>query len=224
MAQIDPEEQEQLEQIKSFWKRRGNFILLLLVAVMGTFFAWNQWQGRQQNQALQAAAMYDELDRAFLARDTTRAAQVFADLKSRYPQTFFAQQGALLTAKMQLDSAQLDNARASLAWVKDHATTDEYKAVAVLRLAAVLVELKKLDEAQLLLAASPSASFEGLFADRRGDILGMLDKPEQAIASYQLAWKSLDPKADYRVFVEAKLAALGVMVEQPLVAVTGVVE
>ncbi len=224
MAQIAPEEQEQLEQIKSFWKRRGNFILLLVVALLATFFVWNQWQSRQQNQALQAAAMYDELDKAFLVGDTTRASEVFADLKSRYPQTFFAQQAALLIAKLQFDSTQLENAKASLAWGKDNATTDEYKAVALLRLAAVLVELKKFDEAQLLLAVSPSASFEGLFADRRGDVFLMLDKPEQAIASYEQAWKTLDPKMDYRVFVEAKLAALGVMATQPLVAVTGVVE
>lgn len=221
MAQIDPEEQEQLEQIKTFWRRRGHFILLLVIAVMATFFAWNQWQSRQQNQALQAAAMFDELDQAVSARDTTRAEQVFADLKSRYPQTFFAQQGGLLLAKLQLDAAQLDNARAALVWVKDNATTDEYKAIAVLRLAAVLVELKRLDDAQRLLAISPSASFEGLFADRRGDVFWLLNQPEQAIASYEQASKTLDPKIDYRVFVEAKLAALGVMAAPSTVAATG---
>ncbi len=222
MAQLNIEEQEQLDQFKAIWKRYGNFALLLLISVLGTYVAWNQWQSYQQGQSLQASAMYDELDKAVLARDVTRAAQVFGDLKTRYPKTFFAQQAALLLGKLQLDSSLPDDAQASLAWANDNATTGEYKALARLRLAAVLMESKKFDEALRLLAVSPSPAFEGLIADRRGDVLSALEKPTEAITAYQQAWKALDTKLDYRRVVEGKLGALGVSVSaEPMVAASG---
>ena len=40
---LDLEEQEQLDQLKAFWKRWGNLITWLLIAVLGAYAAWNGW-------------------------------------------------------------------------------------------------------------------------------------------------------------------------------------
>ncbi|MES2887407.1 MAG: tetratricopeptide repeat protein [Pseudomonadota bacterium] len=216
MAQLDLEEQEQLDQLKAFWKRYGNLLLVLLIAVLAAYVGWTRWNAHQQDQALQASAMYDELDKAVTARDVPKAAQVVNDLKSRYPKTLVAQQGALLLAKLQFESKQLDEAQASLTWVTEQATTPEYQALARLRLAGVLMEAKKLDEALRVLDKSPAPEFEALVADRRGDVLLALNKPTEAIQAYNQAWKAMDAQVDYRRVIEGKLGALGVSVdEQP---------
>jgi predicted negative regulator of RcsB-dependent stress response len=222
MAQLDFEEQEQLDQIKAFWKRHGNLILGLLIAVLVSYLGWNQWEQRQRSQALQASAMYDELDKAATARDLPKAAQVFSDLKSRYPKTLFTQQAGLLLARVQFDAKQPDDARASLTWVSDNATTDEYKALARLRLAGMLMEAKKFDEALALLGQAPAPAFEALVADRRGDVLLAMGKQTEAVTAYNQAWKAMDTQVGYRRVIEGKLGALGVSVDAPAAAASGV--
>lgn len=208
------EEQEQLDQIKAFWKRYGNAILMLLIAVLGSYAGWNYWQTHQQGQALQAGAMYDELDKAVVARDVAKAAQVFDDIRARYPKTLAAQQSALLLARLQFDSQQAEAAQATLTWVSDNATTEEYKSLARLRLAGVWMESKKFDEALRLLDQSGgSPAFDALVADRRGDILLAQGKASEATEAYNKAWKAMDGKVEYRRVIEGKLGALGVSVD-----------
>jgi predicted negative regulator of RcsB-dependent stress response len=63
-SHLDLEEQEQLDQLKHFWKRYGNAITWLLIAVLGTFAAYNGWQLWQRKQGAEAAVMYDQLEAA----------------------------------------------------------------------------------------------------------------------------------------------------------------
>ena len=143
---LDLEEQEQLDQLKHFWKQYGNLITWVLIAALGAYAGLNGWNWWQRDQAVKAGAMFDELDKAAQAGDADRAARVFADLKERYPRTAFAQQGGLLAAKLQFEKGQADAARATLAWVSEHAVETEYQTLARLRLAGVLLEQKKYDE------------------------------------------------------------------------------
>jgi len=209
-TQLDLQEQEQLEELKHFWKQYGNLITWTLVLVLGAFAAWNGWNYWQREQAFKASAMYDELERAAQAGDAARAAQVFAELKERYPRTVFAEQGGVLAAKVQFEKGQADGARAALTWVTEHAIEGEYKTVARLRLAAVLLDAKQYDEAlKQLDAAKDDKPFEALVADRRGDVLMAQGKRDDARAAYQAAWKAMDATVDYRRLIEAKLTALG---------------
>ena len=114
---LDLEEQEQLDQLKAFWKKYGNLITWVLVAVLGAYAAWNGWNWWQRDQAVKAGAMFDQLDKAAQAGDTDQAARIFADLKDRYPRTAFTEQGGLLVAKAQFDKGKADDALATLGWV-----------------------------------------------------------------------------------------------------------
>jgi predicted negative regulator of RcsB-dependent stress response len=206
---LDLEEQEQLDQLKQFWGQYGTLITWVLILVLGAFAAWNGWNLWQRDQAVKAGAMYDEVDKAAQAGDADRAASLFATLRERYPRTAFAQQGGLLVAKVQADKGQADKASATLAWVGEHAVEDEYKTLAKLRLAGVLMDQKKHDEALKQLDGATAKEFEALVADRRGDVLLAQGKKPEAKAAYQKAWGAMDPKVEYRRLIEAKLTALG---------------
>lgn len=210
---LDLEEQEQLDELKAFWKKYGNLITWLLVAALGGYAAWNGWHWYQRDQAVKAGAMYDQLDKAVQAGDVDQSARVFADLKSRYPGTAFTEQGGLLTAKLQFEKGKADDALTTLAWVEANATEAEYQTVARLRAAGVLLDQKKYDEALKRLDAvvlkDGAAEFGALVADRRGDILLAQGKADDAKAAYTKAWQTMDAKVDYRRLIEAKLTALG---------------
>jgi predicted negative regulator of RcsB-dependent stress response len=221
-TQLDLQEQEQIDELKAFWKQYGNLITWLLVIVLGAYAAWNGWNWWQRDQAVKAGAMYDELDRAMQASDADKAARVFSDLKERYPRTAYAQQAGLVAAKVQVDKGQVDAAATTLGWVAEHAREDEYKTIARLRLAGLLMDKKQFDDALKQLDAAPvSKPFEALVADRRGDILLAQGKKDDAKAAYQAAWKAMDPTLEYRRLVEGKLNALGVAPQAPADAASG---
>jgi predicted negative regulator of RcsB-dependent stress response len=206
---LDLEEQEQLDQLKHFWNRHGNLITGLLLVVLLAYAGWNGWNWWQRDQAVKASGMFEELDRAAKAGDAERTAAIFAGLKDRYPRTAYAQQGGLLAAKLQVDKNKLDDARASLAWVVEHGADSEYQVLARLRLAGLLLDQKKYDEALRQLDGVTAPDFAALIADRRGDVLLAQGKRDEAKAAYQRAWKAMDPELNYRRLIEAKLTSLG---------------
>ncbi|MEW6705610.1 MAG: tetratricopeptide repeat protein [Pseudomonadota bacterium] len=208
-TQLDLQEQEQLDQLKAFWNQYGNLITWVLVLVLGAFAAWNGWNWYQREQAAKAGAMFDELQRAAEAGDVARAGKAFADLQQRYPRTAFAEQAGLLAARLQHEKGQADAAKASLAWVAENAKEDEYRSVARLRLAGVLMDQKQYDEALKQLDQVSVKEFEALAADRRGDVLMAQGKKDEAKAAYQAAWNAMSEKQEYRRLIDAKLTALG---------------
>ncbi len=206
---LDLEEQEQLDQLKSFWKQYGNLITWALMLVLAGFASWNGWNWWQRDQAVKASAMFDELDKAAQSGDVDTAARIFADLKERFPRTAFTQQGGLLAAKAQFDKGQLDPALATLGWVSANAVEVEYQTVARLRSAGLLLDQKKYDDAIKQLDGAEAKEFEALVADRRGDVLLAQGKTDDAKAAYAKAWATMDEKVGYRRLIEAKLGVLG---------------
>lgn len=209
-SHLDLEEQEQLDQLKAFWKRWGNLITWVLTAVLAAFAAWQGWNWYQRDQAAKAAAMYEEFDRALSAQDLGKATAAAADLKAQYAGTAYAAQAGLQVAKLQLDKDKVDDARQSLSWVADQGSEGPYRDLARLRLAGLQLDAKAYDEAAKTLDAVKSPEFAALVADRRGDALLLQDKRDAAKAEYQKALAGLDKTQDYRRIIEAKLATLGV--------------
>jgi predicted negative regulator of RcsB-dependent stress response len=210
---LDLEEQEQLDDLKHFWKQYGNLITWFLIAVMGTFAAWNGWQYWQRNQAVQASALYDEVERAATGGDIGRVEQGFKDIQDKFGRTSYAQQAGLLAAKVFADKGKPDAAKSALQWVADSAGDEGYRAIARLRLAGMLVDAKQYDEALKQLSSGLPAQFEALAADRRGDIYNLQGKKEEAKAEYTKAWRGFAPESEYRMLVEVKLTSLGVDVQ-----------
>jgi predicted negative regulator of RcsB-dependent stress response len=207
--QLDLEEQEQLDQIKHFWKQYGNLITWVLIAILGTYAGWNGYKYWQRSQATQASAMYDELERLAEQGDPAKVQRAFTDMKDKFGGTTFATQGGLLAARLQQEAGKTDEARAALTWVADKASDPAYQAIARLRLAGLLAQAKDYAAAMARLDGEFPAEFKPLVADRKGDLLMLQEKPAEARAQYQTAWAGLDTQVEYRRLVEIKLAALG---------------
>ncbi|MDB5849045.1 MAG: hypothetical protein JWP29_2797 [Rhodoferax sp.] len=207
---LDLEEQEQLDQLKHFWKQYGNIITWVLIVALGGFAAWNFYQSWNRQQAGQASAMYDEVDRAAQAGDVAKLERAFGDMKDKFGRTTYAQQAGLLTGKAMFDKGNVDGAKAALTWVADKASDDGYQAIARLRLAGVYVDAKAYDDALKQLSGTFPPDYLPLVADRKGDVLALQGKKAESIAEYKKAYEGLDERTDYRRLVEVKLNALGV--------------
>ncbi|MES2910735.1 MAG: tetratricopeptide repeat protein [Pseudomonadota bacterium] len=206
---LDLEEQEQLDELKHFWKQYGDLITWALIIVFGAVAAWNGYQYWQGRQASQATVLYDEVERAALSGDMARLDRSVADMKDRFGGTVYAGQAGLLAAKVHYDKGNLDASRAALTWVVDKTSDEGYQSIAKLRLAGILFETKAYDDALKLASGSFPKDFAALAADRRGDILSAQGKKTEAKTEYQTAYKGFDERSEYRRLVEVKLNALG---------------
>jgi predicted negative regulator of RcsB-dependent stress response len=211
---LDLEEQEQLEQLKAFWGQYGNAISWGLIVIFAAFAAWNGLQYWQRQQAAQASAMYDEVERMAASGDPAKTMRAFEDMKNRYPSTTYAQQAALLLAKAAMQSGKTDDAKTALGWASEQGKDTALSSVARLRLVSVLLQSKEYDEASKVVAADPvDTEYLGVFQDRRGDVLSAKGDNAAAIESYKKAFASSAAKPELQRLVRIKLNALGVDVE-----------
>jgi predicted negative regulator of RcsB-dependent stress response len=206
---LDLQEQEQIDELKHFWNQYGNLITWVLIAGLAVYAAYTGWQYWQRTETTKAAVVFDELDKAVAAKDAVKVERVWNDLKDKFGSSAYGQMGGLSAAKALYDASKPKEAEAALKWVADNGKDDEYKAMAKLRLSGLVLERKAYDEALALLATPASASFEPLYADRRGDVWLAQGKRSEARAAFQKALDGLDKKINYREVVELKLNSLG---------------
>jgi predicted negative regulator of RcsB-dependent stress response len=207
---LDLEEQEQLDEIKHFWKQYGNAITWALIVVLGAYAAWNGYQYWQRSQATQAAALYDEVEKLAREGNADKLDLAFGEMKSRFASTAYAPQAGLLVAKTLYEAGKGEPAKAALTWVAEKSTDVGYASVGRLRLAGLLMDSKAYDEALKMLDSGISEEFAALQADRRGDILLAQGKKPEATEQYRKAFTLFDGRTDYRRLVLVKLNTLGV--------------
>lgn len=208
-SHLDLEEQEQLDELKHFWKRWGNLITWLLIAILSGYAGWMGWQAWQSKQSAQSAALFDTVERAAVAGDLALFERSVSDIKSKFGSTTYAHQAAFLASRVFQEKSRTKEAKEQLQWVIDQASDEGYQALARLRLSSLMVQDKEFDAARKLLSAKTPDSFEPLVADRLGDLDMLTNQPAEAVKHYQAAWKAMEPNAQYRRLIAFKLAALG---------------
>lgn len=204
----DLEEQEQIASLKAFWNKFGNLITWVLIAVLGSYAAYNYWNYRQRTQATEASALYDQLQVAVTAKDDAKIARIVSDVQGKYKDSTYAQMSAMAAAKHAFEKEDLKAAKAHLNWVVQNGN-EEYQSIAKLRLAGVLLDEKAYDEGLKLLATPFLPVFAAAVADRKGDILVAQNKMVEARAAYVAALTAMDEKAPARQLVQIKLEAIG---------------
>ncbi|MCX7148099.1 MAG: tetratricopeptide repeat protein [Rhodocyclales bacterium] len=218
MATYDLEEQEQLDELKTWWKMHGNLVTGIMVAVALAVVAWQGWNWWQRQQAVQASALFSGLQTAVMQKDAKRARELAGELIDKYSATSYAGMGALVAARVQVDAGDAKNARVQLAWAAENAKDPGFRELARLRLAAVMLDENAYDEAIKQLAAEPAAAFAPRFAELRGDVFAAQGKTAEARNSYDLALAKFDALAKddetrqrggYKEVLQAKRDALG---------------
>lgn len=205
----DLEEQEQLASIKSWWNKYGNLVTWLLIIVLAAYAAWASWGYYQRNQAAQAGQLYEVLQQSIVAQDKEKVQRVAADIEDKFSRSAYAQMSALAAAKSAFDSNDSKAAKVQLQWVIDHGLGDEYKAVAKVRLAGILLDEKAYDEGLKVLSSDFPVQFAAVVADRKGDILAAQNKLDEARTAYQTALEKTDAKNPGRQLIQIKLDAIG---------------
>jgi predicted negative regulator of RcsB-dependent stress response len=207
---LDLEEQEQVAELKAWWKQHGNLIVSAVLACALVFAGWQGWRWYQANQAAQAAGLYESLARAAQAGDGKALRDAAGSLIENYPRTLYAAMGALVAARFHFDRNDLKAAKTQLQWVMERSPSEDFKDVARLRLAAVLLDEKAYDDALNVLDQKHGPAYEAQFTALRGDVLVAKGQPAEARTAYQAAIeKAAKDQGGFRESVRMRLEALG---------------
>jgi predicted negative regulator of RcsB-dependent stress response len=220
MAAYDLEEQEQISELKTWWRMYGNLVTAALLVVAVAVVGWQGWNWYQRKQGAEASVIYAAVQKGAMERDAKRVREAAGELTEKYPGTAYAAMAALTSARMLFDAGDLKTAKAQLQWVAEKSRDKDLRDLARLRLAHVLFDDKALDEALKLLADEPVPAFAPRFGELKGDILAAQGKNAEARAAYQAALVKQDAvekavgglggrDAQYRELLQVKIDSLG---------------
>ena len=204
----DFEEQERIAELKAWWEDNRWFVLGTVLAAFVALAGYRGWVYWNARQAEDAAAMYRPVAEATKAKDAQKipvAAQAVID---KHPGSYYASEAALVMAKNAFEVGNLAEAGKRLEWVMANGV-EEHRGIARMRLAAILMEQKKYDEALKVLDGGKDEAFVPLAADLRGDIMLAQGRLDEARAAYKLAIDKASPRNPVKNIAETKLNALG---------------
>lgn len=192
-------EEEQIERIKDVWQRHGVPVLTGVALALAGVFGWNGWTNHQENKALNASAIYQNMLENVLGNDTeagrVRAAELAEQLRSDYASTEYAHYAALMQSRLAVESGDFATAESLLRDVVATADGVTLKEVATQRLARVLAQLDRADEALELFEAPVEGELLSGREEVRGDLLLGLGRVADARQAYQSALQATaDPR------------------------------
>lgn len=203
-------EDEQAEALKNWWRENWMWVLSGVVLGLGILGGWQFYQRQQTQRAEGASTLMTQYAAALAGKDTAKSDQLFKQIEGKYGATPYADQARLLQARTQVEAGDFDKAAATLRTVADKTKDEELAKVAKLRLARVLAQQGKYDEALTLLDPAKAGAFAAQVHEIRGDVYFAKNDVVQARASYQAALAAAGREsAGSRELLELKLQDLG---------------
>jgi predicted negative regulator of RcsB-dependent stress response len=207
MAEDYLTDDEQLEAVKRVFTEYAPWIIGGLILGVGGFYAIQYYRSHKDQRAMQASAQFDAMTSALQVNDPKKSLQIADGLIKDFPESPYADQAQLTIARIDIDNGRSADAVAPLSQVMNNSKDAELKQIARLRLARVLIDQGKPDEAIKILGAGTPGSFAGRYHQVHGDALYAKQDIAGAIAEYNEALRANDGGADAEL-LQLKLADL----------------
>jgi len=182
---------EQAEALKTWWRENWAWVLSGVAVGLGLLGGWQYYQRYKVQRAETAAQVLDQFA-TVQASDKTKAETLFKELTDKYAATPYAMQAQLMQAQDAVSANDFARAETALRTVMASSKDTELAQIARLRLARVLIEQGKPDDASALLDTSKAGAFVAQVHEIRGDALyakqdagGARGEYETALAAYK---------------------------------------
>jgi hypothetical protein len=163
------EEEQEINQLKDWWKENGKTIIVAFILGVGGMFGWRYWQAHQAEQIAQASAQYDALIYSAQQDEQAKKANIeqFVQANSKTAYAVFA---LLDEAKKAAEKQDFAAAEVNLNQALTQAQDEVLTSIIALRLSAVQFQLGQLDNALTTLNQVKGESFNARKAILTGDI------------------------------------------------------
>jgi len=178
-------DEEQAEALKKWfsenWLWMAAGVALALLALAG----WQRYQAYKYDRSGNAAQLLEQL--SISQDDEAKSTALLKQLNDDYAATPYTDQAHLLIAQHAVQTGKFDQAVGELRTVMSSAHDEQLRNVARVRLARVLIQQQKADEALQLLDVTQASAFTTQMHEVRGDALYSKGDSKGARAEYQAA-------------------------------------
>ncbi|HWJ36503.1 MAG TPA: tetratricopeptide repeat protein [Steroidobacteraceae bacterium] len=209
MAEDYLTDDEQLEHVKRVVAENWVWVLGGVALGAALIFGYRYYQAYRNDIALRAAAQFTDMTSALERDDRNKSRQIAAGLVKDYPTSPYADQAQLVVARLFVDDGQLANAIAPLTQVMSNSKDTELRHIARLRLARVLIDQGKPDDAIKTLAEDTPGAFAARYHEVRGDAFYAKHDVSGAMTEYKAALSGGDAGSVDSALLQLKIADLG---------------
>lgn len=206
--QVSQTEQEQLEDLKKWWKENAKAVIAGVVIGLSVLFAAWAWRDYSRSQGEAASAEYQLLVGEVKKGDAEAGLKRGVGIINRFGTTSYAVFAAFALAKLELERGNLGEAHKHLEWALNHAKQDELQHIARLRLARVMLTEGQHDAALKLLSPKQPGSFLPAYEELKGDLYLASGQTAEAQTAYQRALNAA-VQDDIKQLIQIKLDDLG---------------
>ncbi len=182
---------EQVEQLKQWWKDYGKTALIGILIALAVIFGWRGWQRYETNQSLSASLIYDNVINSASSHDEKGVQQATKLLINKYERTPYAAMAALVLGQQDIKHGNLTQAQANYIWAMKNTNSDTIKQIARLRVARVMIEREHAQLALSTLSKVDDAAYEPLINLVQGEAYVQLKQYDQAQAHLKNALDAL---------------------------------
>lgn len=183
-------EEEQVLALKSWWQQYGISVISgIVIGILGVS-GWSYWQDQQNDQALQATALFSDLLANVEAKQHAEVETISASIIEQYATSPYTAFAALFLAKSKVEAGDLDAAKRTLEKLMHEADSAELTNIARLRLIRVLQAQGENEQGLQLIAAADKSTVSGFSAsynELAGDLYVALNRLAEARTAYEAA-------------------------------------
>jgi predicted negative regulator of RcsB-dependent stress response len=209
MAEDYLTDDEQLDAVKRWIAEYAPWLIGGVLVGAGLFFGIRYYQHYNNERAFKAAGQFSAMTAALQANDAAKTRQIADGLIKHYPSSPYADQAQLTLARLDVDGGHDGEAIAPLTQVMNGSKDTELRQIARLRLARILTDQGKPDEAIKTLAAPAPAAFEARYHEVRGDAYFAKKDAADAVTEYKAALGAADGSGINAALLELKIQDLG---------------
>lgn len=179
-------EEQQVEAIKSWWQENGKSIIAGVVIGFVGLFGWRYYNSYVQQQSETSAAEYQQTMQ-LLAEQHEKGFEPVAKFIANHSNDTYGDLAALQLSAEAVKANKFELAVEQLRRVAEHGADDEFKPVAGVRLARVLLAMNKPADALKALESVTAEQYKATVAEVRGDALLASAQPDKAREAYAAA-------------------------------------
>ncbi|MEG0481952.1 MAG: tetratricopeptide repeat protein [Acinetobacter sp.] len=214
-------DEEQLDSLKSFFKKYGSAMVTGVLIALIAFFGWEYWQKKtlaeNQNETAKVQQLMDDAKAVGSDPKASAALVTSADkIVKDNPDSVQAIQAQIVMAKLAFDKNDYATAERELKKVENSKLKDAgLLQVVKIKLADTQLAQKKFDEALKTLSVVDEPAFKATAEELKGDIYVAKNDIDNAKKSYQAAWNAVIERKQERQILQIKLESVGVLVDDP---------
>lgn len=185
------EEEQELNELKAWWKDNYKSIIVIFILVFGGVFGWKYWQNHQVEKMQNTSAQYDQL--LYSQQSSVQKDANLEQFVQQHDKTTYAVFALLDQAHSAVSQGDFAKAEQWLTQALQQANDDILLSVTALRLASVQFQQQKYDLALASLDKITNSNWNDEKLLLKGDVLIKKGDESAAKALFEQALTAADP-------------------------------